>query len=178
MKVRGLDTLIKGLDTLAKSFDARVTRKTLEKLMEYGVKRAKELLVLNDTYNTNDSIKGYIEGNTLTIVAGGAAVWLEFGTGITKAAYPETPPDDIVAHGEYDLKKGSNPQGWYFKTSDARLAVIDEKTGQPWMTKDGEYIAHTMGIDAQAFMWQTAIELEERATQYGLEVLYSEVRYI
>ncbi len=105
-----------------------------------------------NTGETLDSIHGYREGDIGYIVAGGAAVWLEFGTGITKAGWSgEGLPEGIVPHGQYGLGLGANKSGWYYPG------------------KDGKY-HHTMGIDATSFMWRTAQDLAKQAPAWAKEI--------
>lgn len=178
MKVQGLDALIKGLNRFARFLDSKATKNLLEKLGKEGVEYAKSQVLNIDTGATRDSINYHIDGNVLTIEAGGNAVWLEFGTGVAKnpSAYP-VPVEGIVGHGEYGDGRGSNLGGWYFKTSDPRLAAIDRETGEYWMLPNGEFLAHTFGIEQNMFMWKTADVLTERATQLGLEIIDYGIRY-
>ena len=64
-----------------------------------------------DTGATVSSIHGYRKGNTGVIVAGGNAVWLEFGTGVYYNGNPNGSPHPIGAElgmiiGEYGKQHG------------------------------------------------------------------------
>ena len=88
------------------------------------------------------------------IIAGGAAIWLEFGTGVAKndAGYPGVKPEGIVGYGEYGQHKGA--------------------TGKPWVYYDerqGKFRA-TRGIAARAFMWQSATYLRKHFPEIARKV--------
>lgn len=185
MKTKGLDKLIYGLERFKKNLDGRVTRKLLEKVKEFGVDYAKRNVANIATGETEDSIHGEIEGNSVIIEAGGQAVWLEFGTGITynPNPYPAELPDGIVEHGTYGKGKGSNKNGWYYTTDGTWGAttgrdqkLYDAEIGE--LTYSGTYIAHTYGIEANMFMWKTITAIEEKAPEWGLELISIELKAI
>lgn len=174
-----LDKLINGLERFQRSLDNRITHKLLDKLGEFGVEYAKSQVVNIDTGATRDSIEYHIEGNKLIIEAGGNAVWLEFGTGVARnpSPYPGELPDGIVGHGEYGKGNGANPNGWYYPTDNPNLAVFDKETGEYWQLPDSTFLAHTMGIEANMFMYKTSLEIEKKASEYGLEIISAELKY-
>ena len=87
------------------------------------------------------------------IIAGGAAIWLEFGTGVYYPDnYPGTKPSGIVAHGEYGKKKGSTGDPWVY---------YDEKQGRFRITR---------GLPARAFMWETATYLRNHFPELARKV--------
>lgn len=88
------------------------------------------------------------------IIAGGAAIWLEFGTGVAKndAGYPGTKPEGIVGYGEYGKHKGATGQPWVY---------YDEKQGKFRVTR---------GIAARAFMWHTATYLRNHFPELARKV--------
>lgn len=173
-----LESLCNGLEKFAKTLDKGVNHVLLKRLGEYGVEYAKSQVLNVDTGETVNSINYKIDGNKLIIEAGGNAVWLEFGTGIARnpSAYPAQ-VDGIVGHGEYGDGNGANPNGWYFKTDDPRLATIDSETGEYWQLPSGEFLAHTFGIEQNMFMWKTADVLEQKAAEWGMEIVDEGIRY-
>lgn len=91
------------------------------------------------------------------IIAGGAAIWLEFGTGVAKnenvgKTYPGVKPDNIVEHGYYGKKKGLSGDLW---------AYYDDKKGKVMVTR---------GIAARAFMWQSATYLRNHFPEIARKV--------
>lgn len=87
------------------------------------------------------------------IIAGGAAIWLEFGTGVYYPDnYPGTKPSGIVGRGQYGQKKGSTGKPWTY---------YDEKQGRFRVTR---------GLPARAFMWQTATHLRNHFPELARKV--------
>lgn len=105
-----------------------------------------------DTGETLASIHGYREGNKGVIVAGGAAIWLEFGTGVIRNSerHPKADELGMKAWGEYGKGHGKDPNGWYYP--------------------DGEGWSHTYGIEANMFMYHTAQYLKQIFTEKAREV--------
>jgi hypothetical protein len=108
-----------------------------------------------DTGETLSSIHGYRDGNKGVVVAGGNAIWLEFGTGVRHNGSAGGSPHPVGAElgmtiGEYGQGKGANPNGWWYY--------------------DGDKVKHTYGIPANMFMWRTARELERVAPELAREV--------
>ena len=92
---------------------------------------------------------------TRNVLAGGGAVWLEFGTGVVSNpvgvggfAHPKAQELGMYGIGEYGHGWGANPYGWWY----------NDATG----TKH-----HTYGIPATMFMyhsaWQTRAKIPEIA---------------
>jgi hypothetical protein len=111
-----------------------------------------------DTGETLSSIHGYRDGNKGVVVAGGNAIWLEFGTGVRHNGSAGGSPHPVGAElgmtiGEYGQGKGANPNGWWYY--------------------DGDKVKHTYGIPANMFMWRTARELERVAPELAREVFAS-----
>jgi hypothetical protein len=108
-----------------------------------------------DSGETVSSIHAYRNGNKGVIVAGGNAVWLEFGTGTRYNGAAGTSPhpegEELgMKIGEYGAGHGADPNGWWYY--------------------DGERIKRTFGIQANMFMWKTARELERIAPELAREV--------
>lgn len=183
-----LDKLINGLERFQRSLDNRITHKLLDKLGKFGVEYAKSQVVNIDTGTTRDSIKYHIEGNTLIIEAGGNAAWLEFGTGITynPDGYPGELPDGISPIGTFGSGQGGTGEGWYFPSDNPRLrnqaslefAITDDGTRPlAYQLQNGTWMVHTYGIPANMFMYKTSLEIEKKATEYGLEIISAELKY-
>lgn len=165
------------LHKFAERLTGVVGQKILQELVDYGVEVAKSHVVNIDTGTTLESIHGYVKGNTAVIEAGGNAMWLEFGTGITYNGdgYPMELPEGVSAIGEYGAGHGADPGGWLFPTMDERYAMRD-KNGNPMTYPDGTYIAHTYGIKANQFMYQALMAIKEKAPEYGLKIIGEELK--
>ena len=104
-----------------------------------------------DTGRTINSIEGMlVNKDKAVIVAGGHAVWLEFGTGVAKNSepYPDELPPGISPIGTYGKGHGSNPDGWYYKPKNGKgiYTIKDQQTGEEVS------LAFTKGIKARRFM--------------------------
>ena len=108
-----------------------------------------------DTGETVGTIIGYRNGNKGVIVAGGNAIWIEFGTGVVKNGpgynHPKAQELGMSAHGTYGEGHGASFNGWWYKGD------------------DGEY-HHTMGIPANRFMYNTAQMLRKEYPRLAKEV--------
>ena len=131
----------------------------MKEVAEYGADRARMYLNHHDTGETYASIDCEYTPTSATVRAGGAAIWLEFGTGITKAPYPEALPPGIVEHGQYGAKHGANPNGWWYPDSIGDA----EGMGQVW--------AHTMGIDSNPFMTMALHDMITFLKERGVKVV-------
>lgn len=143
-----------------KTYEKWVQDKVLElidKLVATGEDYAINEVGHVDTGETLASIKGYRRGNRGVIVAGGNAIWLEFGTGVTyNGAVGDSPhpkgKELGMTIGTYGAGHGADPQGW-------------------WYQKDGNSRwVHTYGIEANLFMYRTAQELKRLAPKLAMEV--------
>lgn len=126
-------------------------------MLREGEVTARIFLTHFDTGETQASILGYREGNHGMIVAGGNAIWIEFGTGVYAPGQTEYPiqVDGIVPHGQYGKGHGADPNGWYYP-----LFEGDPKS--PWK--------HTYGIPANMFMYNTAQMLRKEYGRMAKEV--------
>lgn len=101
-----------------------------------------------DTGETLASIVGIRNGNKGVIVAGGNAIWIEFGTGVVNNGFgynhPKAEELGMSAHGEYGLGHGSSFNGWYYPDPNGTHIF------------NGQTYSHTMGIPANRFMYNTA----------------------
>ena len=111
-----------------------------------------------DTGETLGSIRGYRNGNKGVIVAGGNAIWLEFGTGVrnngSAGSSPHPQGEELgMVIGGYGAGHGADKNGW-------------------WYYDDGE-VKHTYGIKATQFMYKTILELQRVAPDLAREVFGS-----
>ena len=107
----------------------------------------------SDSILTESKVTGVRHNRYGYIIAGGAAIWLEFGTGVHYPDnYPGTKPSGIVEHGEYEKKKGSTGDAWFY---------YDQKQGR-WRA--------TRGLPARAFMWRTATHLRNHFPELARKV--------
>lgn len=160
-----LDEAIKALDEHKKQC-RKIIKDLIEAMCDYGEDFAINLVGHIDTGKTVDSIRkdashiAYRNGNYGLIVAGGNAIWLEFGTGVTKNQGNAHPPvadpgnTTIYPHGTYGKGKGANP-GWYY---------IDETKGEK-----GE-VCYTQGIEGNQFMYRTALAIRDYAPELFKEM--------
>lgn len=102
--------------------------------------------------------------STRTVSVGGAAVWLEFGTGVVanncepgEFVHPYAKELGMYGIGEYGHGLGASPNGWYFD-SDAEWA-------------NGTYNVyerhHTFGIPATLFMYHSAWAARRELPKYA-----------
>ncbi len=137
--------------SLTKKIEALITA-----MVAYGEDYAINEVGHVDTGETLETIKGYRSGNKGVIVAGGNAVWLEFGSGTRYNGPVGSSPHPMGSElgmtiGEYGKGQGANPGGWWYY----------DASGQ---------IKHTYGIPATMFMYRTARELERIAPELAREI--------
>ncbi len=113
-----------------------------------------------DTGETLSSIMGYRNGNKGVIVAGGNAIWIEFGTGMTKNAGNIHPPTadgwTPAPFGTYGKGHGADPGGWWYPESGD-------------VNDPGRWI-HTYGIQGNQFLYKTALYLQQQYPDMAREV--------
>ena len=151
---KSVDKAIKELNAYRQEFDRKVLA-LIDKMVEHGEDYAVNTLAHIDTGETLSSIMGYRNGNKGVIVAGGNAIWIEFGTGVknngSAGSSPHPKGGELGMNiGTYGQGKGANPNGW-------------------WYYKDGE-IKHTYGIKANMFMYKTSLELQRVCPELAKEV--------
>ena len=110
-----------------------------------------------DTGETVQSIQATRNGNKGVIVAGGNAIWLEFGTGVARNGVVGSSPHPIgdqigYTIGTYGQGKGADPDGWWY---------FDPASNE---------LKHTYGIEANMFLYRTAQELKRIAPERAKEV--------
>lgn len=133
-----------------------VIKTLLEKMVQFGEDYAINSVSHVDTGETLSSIHGYRKGNKGVIVAGGNAIWLEFGTGVTyngSAGSSPHPKGEALGMtiGTYGKGKGANTNGWYYVGDDGK-------------------VTHTYGIQANMFMYRTAKALIEELPDMAKEL--------
>ena len=118
-----------------------------------------------DTGETLSTIRiAYRNRNHGVILVGGNAIWIEFGTGVTKnrGAYPHPKAQELGmnAIGTYvwpDQRSdpprphGADPDGWYYIGDDGR-------------------VHHTKGITANMFFYNTAKMLRKEYVKMAKEI--------
>ena len=109
-----------------------------------------------------------------TVKVGGAAVWLEFGTGVVanncspgEYVHPYAQELGMYGIGEYGHGYGSNPNGWYFYDDGQYDAEFVGGTQNTYNT--GRPI-HTFGIPATLFMYHSAWAARRELPKYAREV--------
>lgn len=146
----------------------------LKAYIKQNEKKASDLMtiMLSEGADTAQNLMGHIDsGNTLTtikakrrkdskkgrIVADGAAIWLEFGTGVVRNqgfAHPPTLDKSkvpIYKHGEYGKGQGKSRFGWFYYDANGKLR-------------------HTYGITANMFMYKTYKSLLKDFPELAKEV--------
>ena len=115
-----------------------------------------------DTGNTLTTIYGYRQGDKGVIVANGAAIWIEFGTGVAHNGegynYPGKVPEGIVPHGTFGKHHGSNKDGWFYPDPEGEFEF------------GGETYSWTLGIPSNPFMYRTAEMLKRECGNIAKEV--------
>ena len=134
---------------------ARKVQKLIDLMVQHGEDYAINQVGHVDSGETLSSIHGYRDGNKGVVVAGGNAIWLEFGTGVRHNGAQGSSPHPVGAElgmtiGEYGQGKGASPNGWWYY--------------------DGDAVKHTYGIPANMFMWHTARELERVAPELAKNI--------
>ena len=107
-----------------------------------------------DTGETVESIMYIHKGTSGYVQAGGAAVWIEFGTGVIKntgAPHPKAGELGMSAWGTYGKGYGADPNGWYFPS---------------------HYFGWTLtqGIEMNPFMYKASQEMRRELLDKAKEV--------
>ena len=112
-----------------------------------------------DTGETLNSIIGYRDGNRGFIVAGGNAIWIEFGTGVVanagNAPHPKAAELGMSPWGTFGKGQGANPRGW-------------------WYIGDDGLPHHTYGIPSNRFLYNTAQMLRRQYPDIAKEIFADE----
>ena len=160
--IESIDNALALLSTFTESTLDKVDR-LIEEMVTEGEHISMILCLPAETGDTQMSITreskvtGLRHNRYGYIIAGGAAIWLEFGTGVAKneragVEYPGVKPPNIVEHGSYEKGKGASGEPW---------AYYDDKQGKVRVTR---------GIAARAFMWQSATYLRNHFPELARKV--------
>lgn len=153
LSASGMKKAGKWIERYAKDIE-RKANQLLAAMLKEGEDYAINALVRIDTGATLNSIMGYREGNSGILTVGGAAIWIEFGTGVTHNGdgynHPKAAEVGMNQHGTYGLRKGADPNGWYYYTEDG--------------------YEHTWGIPSNPFFYNTAQMLRKEYARIAKEV--------
>ena len=160
LSAQSLMAAAKQLREYARSLDDKADN-LVRKLGEYGSEMALEHFNEAphiDTGNTIDSIGYTHRGHSGTVAVGGAAVWIEFGTGVAKnggnaGAYVHEKASELGmdAIGTYGKGHGANLGGWFYPGT------------------DGKY-HHTFGIASNPFMYKSSQDMRRELLDIAKEV--------
>ena len=103
-------------------------------------------------------------------VNGNSVLFIEFGTGITKAEAPEEEAEvvkgRVMSHGAYGQRKAENPGGWYYTGHKTANDPPDtEPAFYPGTRISKPNSMHTFGNDANSSMWNARKELEQKYSE-------------
>lgn len=109
---------------------------------------------LIDTGNTLASI-AYVKSDEKSgsVTVGGAAVWIEFGTGVkwnSGSGHPKKGDLGMSDWGTYGKGHGADPNGWWY----------------PY----GEKYRHTFGIESNPFMYNASQDMRRELVSIAREV--------
>lgn len=156
LSARSIADVVKQLREYADSLQGK-TEKLVGDLGKAGVEYANMYLKHDNTGETRNSIQFEQEGNAGVVSVGGAAVWIEFGTGVKKnggqaGAYvhPKAAELGMSAIGTYDKGHGADPRGWWYP--------------------DGGGYKHTFGIESNQFMYQASQDMRRDLQEMAKEV--------
>lgn len=153
LSAKSISSAAKQLRKYAESLKTKSER-LVKSLGEAGVEYANMYLEHDDTGETRNSIQFNREVDTGVISVGGAAVWIEFGTGVLANAgntpHPKKDEVGVVGWGEYD--HGYGVDIWEFPS----------KRYGKWLP--------TAGIAMNPFMYETSQSLRFVLLDFAKEV--------
>lgn len=150
----GLEKAARWLENYAKGHIPKSANELVGKMCQEGEAFAIMEETHIDTGETVSTIHGYRNGNKGVIVAGGSAIWIEFGTGVarnTGTGHPRAGELGMSPWGTYGQGKGASPNGWWYKGD------------------DGKY-HHTYGMPMTPFMYNTAQMMRKDAPKWAKEI--------
>lgn len=128
------------------------SERLVKDLGEAGVSYANMYLEHDDTGETRSSIQFEQKVNTGVISVGGAAVWIEFGTGVIRNSGSKHPKADELGMsdwGTYGDGNGANEHGW-------------------WYPAEGGH-KHTFGIRMNPFMYLASQDIRRELLDIAKE---------
>lgn len=128
------------------------SERLVKDLGEAGVDYANMYLEHDDTGETRSSIQFEQKVNTGVISVGGAAVWIEFGTGVIRNSCSKHPMADELGMsdwGTYGDGNGANEHGW-------------------WYPAEGGH-KHTFGIRMNPFMYLASQDMRRELLDMAKE---------
>lgn len=128
------------------------SERLVKDLGEAGVDYANMYLEHDDTGETRSSIQFEQKVNTGVISVGGAAVWIEFGTGVIRNSGSKHPMADELGMsdwGTYGDGNGANEHGW-------------------WYPAEGGH-KHTFGIRMNPFMYLASQDMRRELLDMAKE---------
>lgn len=155
-----------------KAYKNRVAKKEaemLEKLARFGRDVAQVRFSQALYAGTNDvQCRFDSSGSTATIYAEGQAVgFIEFGTGVRHAEYPQDKDYIPPKHGTYGKGKGANPGWWdYYGDPGNKGHVISEKNGR--------IKVRTSGNEPAMAMYEAVNRMAEQIVEIAREVWSSD----
>lgn len=163
LSASGINKIISEIEKLKKRLDKNITRlieamcKDGESYAYYYYQNASNGFDYVDTYQTLASIVAYREGNKGIISVGGAAAWIEFGTGVTynkgsDLYHPNKSELGYSEWGQYGKGNGKNKDGWWYQK------------------EEGGKVYHTYGLPENPFMALTAQRLAAELKRNAIEV--------
>lgn len=160
------------------AFADKKLRELLSVMLQEGEQYAINGVGHIDTGYTESTIVGYMGSkNKGVIVAGGNAIWIEFGTGVAKNSgklHPE-PVDSTIqihSHGGYGKHRGASFTGWWYETD--KLTFNQMKNVHYSLKGDSmgnvKMYAHTRGIEGNQFLFNTYKMLCDKYPEMAKEV--------
>lgn len=152
LSARSISSAAKQLRKYAESLQKK-SEQLVQNLGDYGLDSAVNLLGHDDTGETLASMEFTRNGTSGTISAGGAAVWIEFGTGVIANAgnMPHPKKDEVGAVGWGEYGHGLGKGRWWF---------INRKGEKKW----------TNGIPMNPFMYQASQDMRRELLEMAKEV--------
>jgi len=104
------------------------------------------------------------------VVEGDTVLFIEFGTGITKAEAPDEEAEvvkgRVMSHGAYGNRNAENPDGWYYTGHKTLNDPPDtEHAFYPGTRIPKPNSMKTFGNDANSSMWNARKELEQKYSE-------------
>jgi len=167
IKVNGAEELKAILTQIKLNVESCVSS-LLDVLASEGESYAINYLGHIDTGTTLASISALRKGKQAIILAGGNAIWVEFGTGVIRNSgntHPEVVDSEvpIYPHGGYGKGRGKYTQGWWYYSD------TQPNHSSYTRAKNGGYYVHTKGIPQNMFMYHTYEKLVDKLPEYAKE---------